>query len=655
MKVQSPSGSSPSAPYLARNTSEAQVRPVSEQILNARPAREDTHARIELDSTDESLIDIDPDIDPTNVIIDVDSPDIPSNFPAGEALASDLRAWWQNAQRLAPEAKLEGLKGRFTSEGLATKLLALLGFHQSGLEFRAAQPNAQPASPDGDAPDFELQKAVYALLAESDHENQVIPLLIEAASNSNTVAGDIVQVYNAILVARRCGLPEAQAEKWLRQNPSITHERVRDALNSLIGQLPGKGRDFAQGVSHEMKYGNQTEHVQPTPMTTEALLKTAASILFNGPREGLSQYLAQVLMHALFLAAFLKLHISVQCLLSGGALFFTQIFGYLRVDSQKSDEYRAHPVKSFTVQQGFSLGLPLFAVATPLFAACLGLPPQVIDVLQSGANLQIRKRLANVFRELAQTYTRSHLTAGFDFLHADGSGLTAREQWWVNLVRDLLYTITSVLLLFVGPVLAKEWLAQAAASVTDTCSAFQAAALLNIFTGLNDMCEGWSMDMARVICRLLWGDDYILQPGDQYNPRTNPDMWANHTASRFITGPIIDFLLWLAEALEKAGVSPHAVRLVQFLAAAINGLVGGLRGRVISMVNWNGPDGPVPVTEEGQKESGRRGNREPRGLASWIFDTVRSNVNAGVNAAWDLSGAGAYANAWAAVKTSWTR
>ena len=162
--------------------------------------------------------------------------------------------------------------------------------------------------------------------------------------------------------------------------------------------------------------------------------------------------------------------------------------------------------------------------------------------MQNALDLLAVNAIGRAVREFFQTWSRSKVTAGLDLVHADGTGLTASEQRWVNLVRDALYTATSLLLLCGGQALAKEWLAKVAASVVDTSSAFAAAALLNIFTGLNDMCEGWSMDTARVICRRIWGDDYVLRPGTQHNPGIDPTHYFNHTASRLTTGPIIDAL-----------------------------------------------------------------------------------------------------------------
>ena len=199
-----------------------------------------------------------------------------------------------------------------------------------------------------------------------------------------------------------------------------------------------------------------------------------------------------------------------------------------------------------------------------------GWSTEATELVQNALDLLAVNAIGRAVREIFKTWSRSKATAGFNVVHADGTGLTASEQRWVNLVRDALYTATSLLLLFGGQALAKEWLAKVAASVADIPSAFAAAALLNIFTGLNDMCEGWTMDMARVICKLIWGDEYVLQPGTQHNPGWDPTHFLTHAAARLTTGPIIDLFGAAAMVAAYFGLFDLG-KVLQSMGARFNG------------------------------------------------------------------------------------
>jgi hypothetical protein len=260
--------------------------------------------------------------------------------------------------------------------------------------------------------------------------------------------------------------------------------------------------------------------------------------------------------------------------------------------------------------------------------------------VQNALDLLAVNAIGRAVREIFQTWSRSKATAGFKVVHADGTGLTASEQWWVNLVRDALYTATSLLLLFGGQALAKDWLAKVAASVADIPSAFAAAALLNIFTGLNDMCEGWTMDMARVICKLIWGDEYVLQPGTQHNPGWDPTHFLTHAAARLTTGPTIDIFGVAAMVAAYFGLFDLG-KVLQSMGAGLNGGAAGYRGRL-----------PSYLTRERVDEDGPT---EPNGLLNGVADVM----GYAAGKAWDAGGYAAgkawdafatYADAWGAFK-----
>ena len=133
------------------------------------------------------------------------------------------------------------------------------------------------------------------------------------------------------------------------------------------------------------------------------------------------------------------------------------------------------------------------------------------------------------------------------------------------------------------------------------------------------MCEAWCKEHVKSVCGLFWGDDYVLRPGTQHNPGIDPTHYLNHTASRLTTGPIIDMFMAAAAVASEMGASDHAVRALQSLGAVTNGLLGVLRGRVISHVNSE-----VSVDEDGTKE--------PAGLCTGIAEAVRYGARKSWNA-----------------------
>ena len=497
---------------------------------------------------------------------------------------SDLCDWWEKQRTLSPQDKLMQLESR---GDLAKQLLNVLRADEQ--------------------PDDTLQKeAAYALLVEmSEREDQSIRMLAGTASDSNTNA---CQVRTQLIRAQHKNLLPVQAEALLRLRLKAAPSCVR----SLLADLGDSEEDFAQfalEVLDEMSNRIRTEHGSTKPMSTKECALASIRVLANGPREGFSQYLSRILVHGGYLAGVSAFSLTARFFLSTGTLFATQFWAFRQIEMEKSEGYRRHPSGFFTIMQVLSIAVPAIMAVTILATHAHGWPPEAIELAQNAMDLLAVNEIGRVVREFFQSWSRSQVTAGLDLVHADGTGLTAREQRWMNLVRDALYTATSLLLLCGGPALAKEWLAKVAASVVDTSSAFAAAALLNIFTGLNDMCEGWTMDSARVICRRIWGDDFVLRPGNQHNPGIDPTHYFIHTASRLTTGPLIDLFMAAAAAVQKMGGSAHAVNVLLSSGALTNGMAGGWRNRVATRL------GSVSVDEDGTKASG--------GLAAGISDAAR--------------------------------
>ena len=286
-----------------------------------------------------------------------------------------------------------------------------------------------------------------------------------------------------------------------------------------------------------MLYRDREKHGKVTPMTTkEIAIKSVQVVCQRYPRGGFPIGFANASRGG-YLALLSALNVPGRVLLSSATLFGTQLFALCRMQTQKSTVYREHPMKSFTILQVLSVAVPALMVVTTLSGLALEFPPEAMELLQSAQDLLAVNAMGCAVREFFQTWSRSCATAGVDLMHADGSGLTAREQRWVNLLSDAMYVGTSLLLLLGGPALAKEWLVKVAASVKDTSSAFVAAALLNIFAGLNDMCEAWCKETSKIVCGLFWGGRlraaarHATQPRHRYDPLPQPHgLQAHHTA-----------------------------------------------------------------------------------------------------------------------------
>ena len=383
----------------------------------------------------------------------------------------------------------------------------------------------------------------YALLVEmSEREDQSIPVLAGTARgplarDQLNPAEDIVviaepapdlgaSVRKLVDDAMRENLQPVQAESRLRLKLQAAPSQVRHILAELGDDHDDPDRAlYAADVRYEMLYRDREKHGRLTPMTRKKIVITSIQVGANGIREGLSQYLSRLLVHGGYLAAVPAFSLTARYFLSTASLFATQLFSFWRVESQRTPVYNERPMLSLTLLQVLSFVVPAVMSLTVLVAHAHEWPAEMMELVQGTLDVFAFNEIQRMLRELG-CWLRSNYTAGFDLLHADGTGLTASEQRWVNLLADGLYTVTSMLLLCGGPALAKEWIAKVAASVDDIKSAFMAAAMLNIFTGLNDMCEGWTTDSPRRFAG--WSGGTTTCCGQA--PNTTPD-WIQPSTS----------------------------------------------------------------------------------------------------------------------------
>jgi hypothetical protein len=327
----------------------------------------------------------------------------------------------------------------------------------------------------------------------------------------------------------------------------------------------------------------------------------AIRVVCNGVREGLCQGSSRALViGALFACPELSPLVLILC--SAVFLIGAQAFAVLGtpVHSERSSS-------TLTCLKGLSLVFPAATVVGELGSRWFAdVNPEVADRLLAMQLSMAFNQMSRIFREALQTGTRSWLTAPVNLVHADGSGLNAEEQRTVNVWRDLGYTATSEFFFVGGPSLVGSLLADLPIPPALRDSMVQA-----LLVGLNDMCEGWADSLARFGCRFAWGDEYMLQHGIQNNPGMNVSPFLNHAASRLVTGPIIDIFMQSALVADQLGASPATVSALRATGALANGLLGGLRGRLVELA---AASEPIDVD----------GTKEPDGLLNLMVSASRS-------------------------------
>jgi hypothetical protein len=327
----------------------------------------------------------------------------------------------------------------------------------------------------------------------------------------------------------------------------------------------------------------------------------ATRVGFNGVREGLCQWSSRALVLGAYLAC-PELSPLVRILASAGVLIVAQALAVLGTPA-----YSERSSSTLTCLKGLCLFIPAVTVASELgsrwFADVI---PEAADRLLAMQLTMALYQVSRIVREALQTGTRSWLTAPVNLVHADGSGLNAEEQRTVNVWRDLGYTATSEFFFVGGPSLVGASLAG-----LPIPPVLRDAMVQTLLVGLNDMCEGWTDSLARFGCRFAWGDEYMLQHGTQNNPGMNVSPFLNHAASRLVTGPIIDVFMQAALVADQLGASPATVSALRATGALANGLLGGLRGRLVELA---AASEPIEVD----------GTKEPDGLLNLMVSASRS-------------------------------
>lgn len=484
-----------------------------------------------------------------------------------------------------------------------------------------------------------FEPAMALVIAATNREDRSLQSLVDGraqASRDNAtkreLEADLKHVRKLLdacvpeLNAQRLGL--LQAFGAIRFACMCPPSRLRSALAVLQNATSGPPERalLAKELLAEIRYSHRDAHGAPQPMTWAEYLLAGARSGANGLREGGCHWAARVLAQggALYLISNASLPVRIGFAVLGTGL--PQLYAVWRLHDVESSEYKAHPSKAFTLMKVLSLASPLLLTVGPIAAGGAMANNALMNVgLKIGEGLSINA-IGRVVRQLFQSWTMSSLTAPVSLVHADGIGLSASEQMSLNCMRDDLYTATSILLIGVGPIVTQEWLKQAIAALKTAYparNAFVEAMLRNILGGLNEMCDGWNPDAAKALRKLLWGEDYVLQPGTQRNPGKDPGHFLNQSASRVVSNTPSDIFSAAAQLADEMAAPREVGIALRLTSALFNGLVGGLRGRVISVVSTT-----TPMDQDG--------SRNPSGRLSWATKAAQSlwSPSATVNPSW---------------------
>ena len=504
-----------------------------------------------------------------------------------------IATWWHLEGDVSPAEMLQRLRTDMTDRQLARMLTQLCAT---------------------DDP-LVINGAFVLAIELSDTKNQcIVHMALGTSADAGNRDSDIAHV-KAMLqqaAAHHTGRHSAHAVLVLQGQIPPSRQRLALARISSADNIPPEIAELASELLAEMRYSNRRTHGAPQPMSRCQAIAAAARWLAQGWREGtVAQFAARVAVQGSFLYLSSVTPPWARLAFVAVGTGVPQLLAFMHFYNARSEEYKAHPSKSFNALQAVAIAGPLLLTVGTLATGRAMSNDALIEAgIQVGEMFAINA-MGRAVRAAFSSWSQSSLTAGVDLVHADGVGLTAQEQQTVNCVRDGLYVATSVLLLAVGPNLAKEWLAQTVKAVAALPGASYAqASLLNIFSSLSDMCEAWTVDAAKVVCKTLWGKDYVLKPGTQPNPGLNPQHFYDHAATRIMSGTTPDIFNASAKACELMKVDPAWAIGLQTTGAIFNGLVAALRGRVMNIVRTD-----APLDQEG--------SRNPAGLLSASFQAAQ--------------------------------
>jgi hypothetical protein len=350
--------------------------------------------------------------------------------------------------------------------------------------------------------------------------------------------------------------------------------RVRYALYLISKGGGSKGRVAAK-LLDEMRYSLREATGSNLPMTNGEIFQHFLQGLGNCFMEGGSHYAASVVIgltaHAMG---------PFSSLLVVGSLGL-QMYSLGWLESQKTEEYNQQPSRTAELL----LATPY--LVAPAAALCgivklidnIGYFPVALPAT-FGRSLEFFV-IIRFLRQLPQSWLRNRHFAGFQVRHADGSGLTAGEQFQLNICRDIGYLVFGGICLYFGPTLTAQVLE--ALGVVGEAAATEGEKVITIlvtylWAALAEFLDGGIPDWFKLLYRAVKGNAYMLQPGTQANPGLNPTHYLKNATSRGVANGLSDFFNGLADMFKALGLDELA-ELCRVFAIIWNGLAGSLRTR----------------------------------------------------------------------------
>lgn len=352
--------------------------------------------------------------------------------------------------------------------------------------------------------------------------------------------------------------------------------RVRYALYLISKGGGSKGRVAAK-LLDEMRYSLREATGSNLPMTNGEIFQHFLQGLGNCFMEGGSHYAASVVLgltaHAMG---------PFSSLLVLGSLGL-QMYSLGWLESQKTEEYKQQPSRTAEL-----------LLATPYLVAPAAALCGIVKLIDNigrfpvalpatfGRSLEYFV-IIRFLRQLPQSWLRNRHFAGFQVRHADGSGLTAGEQFQLNICRDIGYLVFGGICLYFGPTLTAQVLE--ALGVVGEAAATEGGKVITIlvtylWAALAEFLDGGIPDWFKLLYRAVKGNAYMLQPGTQANPGLDPTHYLKNATSRGVANGLSDFFNGLADLFRALGQDELA-ELCRVFAIIWNGLAGSLRTRFV--------------------------------------------------------------------------
>lgn len=351
--------------------------------------------------------------------------------------------------------------------------------------------------------------------------------------------------------------------------------RVRYALYLISKGGGSKGRVAAK-LLDEMRYSLREATGSNLPMTNGEIFQHILQGFGNCFMEGGSHYAASV---AVALTAYAMGPYSG--LLMVGSLGL-QIYSLGWLEAQKSEEYHQQPSRTAEL-----------LLATPYLVAPAAALSGIVKLVDRVGYLPVRLPdtfcqalefyvILRFLRQGPQSWLRNRYFAGFQVRHVDGAGLTAGEQFQLNICRDIGYLVFGGICLYFGPTFTAQVLE--ALGVVGEAAATETGRIITILvTYLWGACaeflDGGIPDWFKLLYRAVKGSAYMLQPGTQANPGLDPTHYLKNATSRGVANGLSDFFNGLKDMFVVLG-QPGLAEMCRLFAIIWNGLAGSLRTRV---------------------------------------------------------------------------